>query len=184
MFVSESLGEKSPSGFDICLLWIEVECHSREKTPPIMGSRTTAAPEKEEVGFCTKSTVTLLPTSQRDSCKTCQPLVNIPEPLKTCAGDGFLEGWAKNAQTYEPNTKLIPWRAHVLVLTLICLPLLPWLLGNMSLSSYRDSESSTEELLPGRARWSQFICSFTATGCTFFYASVVCIFIMVKPPNM
>lgn len=49
----------------------------------------------EEVGFCTKSTVTLLPTSQRESCKTCRAQVNIPVSLKRALVMAFWKGGLK-----------------------------------------------------------------------------------------
>lgn len=55
----------------------------------------TAIPKMEEVGFCTKSPATLLPTSWRESWTTCQPRVNIPVSLKrvfvTCFWNGGLK---------------------------------------------------------------------------------------------
>lgn len=90
MFVRESVGERSLFGVGISLLESKWNATAERKPHPSWGwlsvVRTTAAPEMEEVGFCTKNPVTLLPMSQSGwvggGCRTCQPQANIPVSLR------------------------------------------------------------------------------------------------------
>lgn len=102
MFVIESLGERSPFGFGISLLWIKVECHSGEKTPPILGmvarGQNHRCPRNGRGGFLHKKRsdtsahvpeeeLQNMPTSGEHSCVT-----------QTCAGD----------KKHEPDRKTSP----------------------------------------------------------------------------
>lgn len=124
MFASESWGENSPLGFGISLLWIEAECHSGEKAPPILAA-VARAPNRHSQngrgGFLHKERsdaaahvlegeLENMATSGEHSCVT-----------QTCACDVFLERWAKKASSQEHDRN----KSHELLirwgLTLLCL---------------------------------------------------------------
>lgn len=133
--------------FGISLLWVQVECHSGEKTPPILG--TAARGQNLRCPLKWKRWVSAQRAQWRCGPRLRGGAAKHSCVTQTCAGDGFFfwkGGLKKRLTEIHPMKVLICWCERSSVW-----PLLPWLLGNMSLSSSRVSENSTEELLQDRA---------------------------------